>query len=394
MYNENNSPCICEECGCVLDDNNRITAPNGADYCEECYYEIYTLCAHCGYDVHSDNTVFINDLGHAICEECAETSSAYFRCDDCGEWYSTSRLFYCDDDHSICFNCSDYWRECSECGDVFHVDNGTYDEDEEEWYCDYCAEKRPPKTIHEYGYKPLPDFLSTPTDDDDARFYGLELEVDNGDDAKGCATLIEETTSNVYMKHDGSLRCGFEIVSHPATLNYHMTDPMWDDITKACRQYDFLSHNTSTCGLHIHIGREQLPTDAPEKLLIIFETHWEKLVTFSRRDYSQLESWACKPEFGAQCGDDAEILKEKTYKHRRKGRYQAVNLMNSATIEIRVFRGTLRRDTIIASIQLLDVLLDYCETHTTDEVLTATWEELTHGSNFRELNEYMQGRGL
>ena len=43
-------------------------------------------------------------------------------------------------------------------------------------------------------------------------------------------------------------------------------------------------------------------------------------------------------------------------------KYQALNLLNSKTIEFRVFRGTLNYDTFIASMELCLVIYRYCTT--------------------------------
>ena len=45
-----------------------------------------------------------------------------------------------------------------------------------------------------------------------------------------------------------------------------------------------------------------------------------------------------------------------TYESTNNGRYAAVNLCNYATIEFRLFRGTLKHNTLIAAIELVKKL--------------------------------------
>lgn len=383
----------CYDCGEEMEEPF-FTDDCGDAYCEECFYNRFTTCDECGAVIDRDDAVYIEDTHEAICEDCTERSGNYFCCSDCGTWYSTAKLALENDDVAICYYCGDDWEECADCGGIFRSYNGAWNERDECWYCDACYNDHS-GTIEEYGYTPSLRFLRTAEDDTEARFYGVELEVDGNYacDDEGCAGAIADATDDVYMKHDGSLENGFEIVTHPATLQYHLQRLPWQRITATCRDFAFLSHDTTTCGLHIHIGRAQLPEDTPEKLLIIFEKFWSQLVKFSRRNATALARWAAQPDYGAQPTDDAGTLKEKAEKQRGKGRYQAVNLRNYETIEIRIFRGTLKYTTIFAALQLMDTMLDYCEAHSAAELMQATWEEITR-SDFAELRAYLEERGL
>ena len=57
------------------------------------------------------------------------------------------------------------------------------------------------------------------------------------------------------------------------------------------------------------------------------------------------------------------------------GRYVAVNLENYNTIEFRLFRGTLRYKTFLATLQLVDEIC-YCAINMTDkEIENMSWLE-------------------
>ena len=78
--------------------------------------------------------------------------------------------------------------------------------------------ERKPSTLMDY--KPKPVFYGQVT-----RFFGVELEVDDGgEDCDYAEQLLSITGKRMYIKHDGSLDEGFEMVTHPMTLEYHCRD--------------------------------------------------------------------------------------------------------------------------------------------------------------------------
>lgn len=120
----------------------------------------------------------------------------------------------------------------------------------------------------------------------------------------------------------------------------------------------YTSHNAGTCGLHCHVSRAALgdsyeeQEDVIARILYFFEKHWNELVRFSRRTQNQLERWASR--YGYQ-DSPKEILKKAKGGY---GRYGCVNLCNDSTIEFRMFRGTLKWNTLIATLQLIDRICD------------------------------------
>ena len=94
---------------------------------------------------------------------------------------------------------------------------------------------------------------------------------------------------HIYCKHDGSLDDGFEIVSHPATLEYHTNTIPWKKILDEALEMGYYSHNSGTCGLHVHINRAALGERVEEqentiaRIVYFFEKFWDKILRFSRR---------------------------------------------------------------------------------------------------------------
>ena len=80
------------------------------------------------------------------------------------------------------------------------------------------------------------------------------------------------------------------------------------------------------------------------------ERHWQELVKFSRRTPENLNRWSARY---STISDTAEETYSKS-KDKRMGRYVALNLENYNTIEFRLFRGTLKLNTFIATLQLVN----------------------------------------
>lgn len=202
--------------------------------------------------------------------------------------------------------------------------------------------------------------------EEDGPFLGLELEIDRGSNDVDLLALTNKMFpyNFIVFEHDGSLECGIECITRPATFAFHSS--IEDVYTKffhiATRKpYLYKSHNTSTCGLHVHFNRSYFDDDyVSEKsdlcimrLLYIFEKFWNELLIFSRRKDSQLH----------YCNRYYQDLKEVVENQNIKGedrcldRYMAVNLTNPKTIELRLFRGTMNIETFFASLELANNII-------------------------------------
>ena len=196
-----------------------------------------------------------------------------------------------------------YYLICTGCGEIIHSDDAYSSEDDEDCrdnpYCESCYHKYAEKMIHDYYYKPGPIFFGK-----DKLYMGVELEIDEGgedeDSAEELYYIANRTENHLYMKHDGSLDNGFELVSHPMTLNYHKSKMPWRDILRKAINLDYRSHQTETCGLHIHVnknafGRTQAEQeDVIARLVFFYEKFWAEILRFSRRTESQANHWASR----------------------------------------------------------------------------------------------------
>ena len=192
-----------------------------------------------------------------------------------------------------------------------------------------------------------------------------------------------------------------------------MTELPWKNILKVAKAVGYRSHTgsrgegsgaTPTCGFHIHVarnafGQDQSERDAREaKLLVLFDKFWDKLVIFSRRDRSSLEHWAKRYAVFDVSKDKLDAIIHKAKSHSGTDRRMAVNICNQcgqareqSTIEFRMFRGTTNYETIIATLQLIHMLVN--ETlKPTEDIQLLTWEEFRDSgcAKYKEFDAYIK----
>ena len=385
---EDNTPEVfyCDACGRYYSTSKvEHLDYNGYTYCEDCRDKEFYTCYICNEYVHQDDVV-VDEDGNAYCEECAEDN--LYECPECGDYFTEGGIIRDSNNNFMCLSCYENYYICEECGRFVYSEEVYYQDGR--YYCEDCYDNH--NIIHEYDYKPSPNFYGS-----GKRYLGVELEVDGGGEDEYNAEQVLEILGNyAYCKHDGSLDEGFEIVSHPATLEHHMYSIDWEGALKELKELDYTSHDAGTCGIHVHMNRDGFGDTGEEqdlgiaKLLYFFERHWDKIVKFSRRTPSQLDQWASRYLSGTpECPED--IL---DYAKNDMSRYRCVNLCNYSTVELRVFRGSLVYETFMATLQFANLMYDIAELPLED-VMDITWNDFKEmGSKYEEFTSYMDRRGL
>ena len=378
--------------------------------CRECMREHigngrrYIICHECGKIIcNNDSVEYILENG-TITHICSDCTDGLQTCPECGRMFSHGthvRTNYSDEPVEICADCAQtYFDTCEECGEVVYS-GSMYTEPDGALTCPIChqnliTERRTlehARSVHpsdtspiagyhyHHGYDPV--FCLLP--DEDTRhvpFLGVELEVDvkNGvshDDANQTArNIIEAMPRNfIFFEHDGSLDYGFENITQPATLAYH--ESLKDNyiaMFRAIRNAGYRSHQTRTCGFHIHVNRDFFPSTDDEacvaRMLYIVEKFYDDFVVFSRRTKSSLSRWVNKssktPEQQAKDWKDGHM----------DDRYRPVNLCNHNTFEFRMFRGTLKYNTFIATLNLVHNIVMTARFKTTTDIQNMEFEDL------------------
>jgi hypothetical protein len=361
------SLCFCNQCGNIVEDDDEQTEVDEEIYCQSCIEEHFTRCYSCNDLAHYDDAV--GDDYTSYCQRCFE--NYYTRCEDCSSIINNNEANYLND-YPYCDSC---YRERSD----------EYDDDEDGIF------------IHNYSYKPCPIFYGTAD-----RFFGVELEIDKGGHDSGKADLIlgvvNRDAEYIYIKSDGSLINGLEIVTHPMTLDYHMNTMRWDILLLAVQKLEYRSHDTTTCGLHIHVNRTAFGKSNEEqeagisRVLYFIENHWKRMLTFSRRTESQMNQWAAR--YGYQ-RNPKEVMKNA--KSRNLGRYTCVNITNYETIEFRMFRGTLKLNSFIAALQLVDAICEAAISLNDTQMSRLSWRRFLRSlssDKYSELITYLKERNL
>lgn len=363
-------------------------------------HEKLLTCVCCGAEILESEALYIND--EPICSTCADEEC--YRCNCCDE------LIWHDDDFgdgytNLCECCYDnHYYRCTCCNALIY-EGDTYFHDDDP-YCDDCYNDRIESDyINDYSYKPEPIFYEsndTHTTYDNQRYYGVELEVDKGGKYGDHAeTLLGygnyHGNERIYIKSDGSLDDGFEIVSHPMTLEYHINEMAWEGVIHKAKILGYRSHDTSTCGLHIHVGRNELGEtyDTQEeviaKIMYFIELHWNEMLKFSRRTQSNMNRWSAR--IGYEPTPQKILHKAKE----NYNRYVAVNLQNRSTVEIRMFRGTLKYNTFVATLQMVDKIVDIATNLTDEEIDNLSWSDFVSTldkAKYSQLIQYLKERNL
>lgn len=384
----------CRECGRSFPNNMPFfLTSNQFEVCRTCFGRDHIRCNNCASYV-TDDQIRCDERGIPWCSYCHYRYS--HACHFCGLLFH-SRLYMTTEGQNICSSCleSTTYAYCNRCHRYVIGEENIWFDDDETSYCSDCF--RHISGIRSYSYKPLPKFKFTEDEADEEYklFLGIELEVDDGGNRNSIAREVKEILPFVYCKNDGSLKDGFEIVTHPCTLKYHIQQP-YNEAFQYLIEEGYRSGDTRTCGLHIHInrdffGRSTVNQEYGEaKLLYLMEKYWQKMVIFSRRPQDELDDWARR----AEDYDPEDSMLENLHKAKGKGRYFALNFENERTIEFRLFKGTLNLRTFFATLQLVDVFTKYAKNHIPEELQESNWEDIFKGCLYPELKGYLFNRKL
>lgn len=351
---------------------------------------VHHYCSHCHNKI--DPKHVIQCQGELLCPDCADELTVV--CDCCGALEFLDNC-ECDERRTLCRYCMEhYYHRCTSCNRLFRNSDITFDTNDNP-YCGDCFEKKNLRTaIHEFDYRPKPIFYG-----EGNRFLGVELEIDgNGTDTHYANLFLSTGNRNaehIYIKKDGSLDCGMELVTHPMTLDYHMNHMPWAELLKEVLAIGYRSHQAGTCGLHVHVSRSafgdtlQQQEESIARLLYFVEKFWSEMLLFSRRTERQMKRWASR--YGL-CLSPFAILDHA--KDSDIGRYAAVNLTNQTTIEIRLFRGSLKLNTVLATLQMVNAMCDVAVFLSDDYVKNMSWHDFLNRITEPELIQYLKERNL
>jgi len=289
--------------------------------------------------------------------EDGETLDDYYECPCCQRYVYTNDTSnwrgerYCDTciDSNV-FTCRDCDTQVWD-GD----DHDCYDNDED--YTD--------GVIHDYSHKPRPYFFGKKPTERIYMGFELEVEVYGGDRYDHAEKVQDSLGERVYLKHDGSLNCGFEIVTHPHSLEAYRKEFKWESFAQF-RKDGLRSWNTSTCGLHVHVSRDAFGvpydnhTDNFSQHIRTRQAHelrFIKLIYDNERQVCRLAGR--KSDSYANFQDKGRLTNKVFHGRDVGGRHSAVNTYNENTLEVRIFKGSLKHERVLMALEFVHSAVEY-----------------------------------
>ena len=306
---------------------------NGEYICYDCRQDAY-VCDECNHYVHPDNVFSVNDGDNHFCEGCYDDLPM---CDYCDSRYVDEPQCSCGS--GIILNYSDKFR---------------------------------PLIMHSVGANNALVRCAAHNLPDRERnniFMGLEFEMENIIGHYGTGEIANIFTdayndSQLMLKHDGSINDGFELVSQPHTLDAFMHHFPWDLVreaqAKGMRGWD-VGHRE--IGIHIHINRKAFYTK-PEHTRRNASPHLMGFMYFIYKNVPSIKRIAGR---NVQYGHMHEDYLSEAYSICRHGDNQyrrtlGINVQNNDTVELRMFRSTMRVERIQAYLQFVEAAVRYTQT--------------------------------
>ncbi len=344
----------CIACDTTLDSDDGTTTSSGDPVCESCM----VMCMKCE-DVITCDDEFNDVEGELWCKNCTNNDAHW--CDLCDNYFTGYTYGTDDSDSTMCERCYENNTTYCEGCDATYLNGCEYNHDED-------VDTR---LVHDYSYRPDPIFRSS--EDENTRLYfGIEVETEVRGGSYGDRRYAAEYAVRLehdglaYLKSDGSLECGFEIVSHPMTHNYFMNKAsvLWNTIGTLKSDYDMMAWGTKTCGLHIHISRAGFNGGSHQ--------HRFLQLVYNNKDFYEVLAGRSSSHW-AKFNDNIDPdTGQKSLKHKfqRGGsdRYSAVNTNNRQTLEMRIFRGSLNTRFIKSCIDLAHASVEFTRVMSVPEV--------------------------
>lgn len=157
------------------------------------------------------------------------------------------------------------------------------------------------------------------------------------------------------LKWEGTVECGFEVNSAPATLRYHR-EKLWGKFFDVAKEHLIGKAN---CGMHIHIAREQISEMTQAKMIcFIHDIKNNAFITkIAGRSVNPRVQWR-KTKYVDKRLPTGEIV-QKSYGARDAIAVSAHT--NGATLECRIFASVPTYQGVMQGLEFLAALIEYCD---------------------------------
>ena len=325
------------------------------------------------------------------------------RCIRCGELRNEGEVEIRHGE-AVCRYCRVHYRVCIRCGKWVRVSDVRRVYSDRRINCSTCFEQihggpipNPYTTPHyrvnlEFRGNPPYKYLMMDSEDlNSTRFFGVELEIDEGH----MPSVVPSLRRNpfIWLKSDGSLTDrGVEVVSHPASFEFHKRKLGWDYILQTCRDCRYV--NASRAGLHIHVNKESLGREGSTrelnltKLAVIFDNVWKEMEVFSRRR----NGFGYAGRFSS-LGEksDKRIENGAIWNHLQstRSKFTCINIFHGNTAEFRIFGGTVNDDEFFGALELTNLFCDLAVKSSALEASNMRWRDIMNAAEDAKYNNML-----
>ena len=390
----------CQCCGEIFPKSQeyKINTENNKPICASCFEQKFFKCMECGkiHPIEERKEICFASAEISVCQRCF---TKFQKCSHCGQLVKTEDMvnIFGKDRETIfsgCETCAkkENFIRCSSCGDWLSKDYANqsaapYAPGRINYSCEPCYYKH--NIINNYSYKPK--FVNHRIGNEKSKLLlGMEneIEYDRNLIGKNLVNNYEITLKNsdpyyvnyetfisyiidkaipnfLYLKHDGSLDWGVEIVSHPATIEF------WREQKDNLKTlFDLLSeHNCSgekakTAGMHVHIARAKMNLAHKNSFCAFIHGNSEFVKKIARRGSNRYSKYI---DINDEERKAPESVERKFFHH---DRYEAVNWNSKSTVEVRVFQSTLNINHFLANLEFCQAAYDFTAVNSVAEVLS------------------------
>lgn len=215
-------------------------------------------------------------------------------------------------------------------------------------------------------------------------FFGVELEVEikalekygsTWHDHNEYHRIMNSTVDNcqydfrrtAVLKSECSIRYGFEIVTVPATLDYHRTK-LWNRFFKNTAKL-VKSWDTGRCGLHIHFSRDAVDDISLARVIYFYNEPCNSkfLTKIAGRSVQERTTWCSQRKKIITVNEEGEMVK------RTIGERGAISLSrrnNGKSVEVRIFRGNAKRAGVMRALEFVAATIDFGRATTNKNLTT------------------------
>lgn len=266
--------------------------------------------------------------------------------------------------------------------------------------CDITFESKPQKKyIHQFNYIPvyIPHYMPY-ENKNTVLLLGAEIEIagnthepNREEVVKKCIQIMNGSDSDeeelIYSTHDGTVQ--IELDTMPCSLEFHKNKMNYKEMFEYLDELGYKGHDCDCAGLHIHANRSYLGKTTLlqqltiSKILYIIEKFNDQICVIARRnnDYSKFVG---KGKF-----EDSVVELYGRYKN--IGKRVALNLEHRNTIEFRMFKSTLKPETLLLTFEFVKDIIDFAKSINIEKIECIQWDDIM--STFStELRSYYNTR--